>query len=137
MDTLDEVELFTVNVFQAPDRRIHHDGATIQNDANSNNEEHEVERNKPIADFQNMVSARVIKVSISSRSEHYLDVATNLITIPIHHQGRMLELEHSNLAGPSVKFKTVINYERVLEPNSLIGLLFKSQDGYITKDSDD
>lgn len=45
----------------------------------------------------------------------------------------MLELEHSDLAGPQVKFKTVINYERTLEPNNFIGVTFKSQDGYITK----
>jgi hypothetical protein len=45
----------------------------------------------------------------------------------------MIELEHSNLAGPEVKFKTVINYERILEPKSFIGVSFKSQEGYITK----
>lgn len=49
----------------------------------------------------------------------------------------MLELEHSNLAGPLIKFKTVINYEKSLKPNSLIGLTFKSQDGYMKRDDDD
>lgn len=49
----------------------------------------------------------------------------------------MLELEHSNLAGPIIKFKTVINYEKSLELNTLIGISFKSQDGYIRKDDDE
>ena len=42
----------------------------------------------------------------------------------------MLELEHSNLAGPSVKFKTVVNYERILEPGSFVGVTFSPQECY-------
>lgn len=49
----------------------------------------------------------------------------------------MLELEHSNLAGPLIKFKTVINYEKSLDSNTLIGVSFRSQDGYIKRDDDD
>lgn len=45
----------------------------------------------------------------------------------------MLELEHSNLAGPSIKFKTVVNYEKTLEPGAYLGISFKPQDGYIAK----
>jgi len=46
----------------------------------------------------------------------------------------MLELEHSDLAGPAVKFKTVVNYERTLKPGSYLGVSFERQDGYITQD---
>lgn len=92
---MDEAELFTINVFYSKDK----------NEDNTNGLDHAI---TSIGEFQNMVSARVIK-------------------------GRMLELEHSNLAGPEVKFKTVINYERTLEPNSFLGVSFRSQDGYITK----
>lgn len=40
----------------------------------------------------------------------------------------MVELEHSRLVGPSVKFKTVINYDRSLAPNETLGLTFVPQE---------
>lgn len=48
-------------------------------------------------------------------------------------QGRMIELEHSKLAGPAVKFKTVINYNRVLEEADSLGVALVPQEGYINK----
>lgn len=45
----------------------------------------------------------------------------------------MVEFEHSNLYGQSVKFKTVVNYDRALNPTSTLGVLLKPQDRYIAK----
>lgn len=45
----------------------------------------------------------------------------------------MVEIQHSNLAGQSVKFKTILNFERVLEQGCSLGVLLTPQDGYITK----
>jgi isopentenyldiphosphate isomerase len=50
---MDETELFTVNVFQTSDKQ--------ENDANEVDQKDQL---KSIGEFQNMVSARVIKVSI-------------------------------------------------------------------------
>ena len=49
----------------------------------------------------------------------------------------MIELEHSNLVGQSVKFKTVVNYNRVLESGSSLGVVLTPQDGYIAKPDHD
>ncbi|CAA3006449.1 Hypothetical predicted protein [Olea europaea subsp. europaea] len=101
---IDEMELFTINVFQSPHRKPMDPSYSSESAL-----EPQVDApTKSIASFQNMVSARVIK-------------------------GRTLELEHSNLAGPDVKFKTVINYERTLDPKHFIGITFSPQEGYIAK----
>lgn len=61
-----------------------------------------------IAEHPNMTSARVIK-------------------------GRMIEMEHTKLVGPTVKFKTVINFDRALSPETSLGVVLTPQDGYIVK----
>lgn len=58
MDSMDEAELFTVNVFQSRDRTSNE---SVKEDFQSM--DLDSTPMKPIAEFQNMVSARIIKVS--------------------------------------------------------------------------
>lgn len=103
-------ELFTVNVYQVSGgQRDSHNNNNNNHSPIDNNNDSLSGSTKLMDEYQNMTSARVIK-------------------------GRMLELEHSNLAGPSVKFKTVVNYEKTLESGSYLGVSFRHQDGYIQKD---
>lgn len=119
---MEELEVFTVNVFQ----KRNPDG-----DRELNGQDESI---KPVGEYKNMVSARIIKVSyiqlivdkMSERQFLTLSCSSCIIT-----QGRVIELEHSNLAGPLVKFKTVVNYERILEPKSYLGTSFTRQETYI------
>lgn len=45
----------------------------------------------------------------------------------------MVELQHSNLVGRSVKFKTILNFERSIDHGTPIGVILLPQDGYISK----
>lgn len=78
MNNMDEAELFTVCAFQAHDRRQRQDGASMIEHPNDSNEDLE-RRTKPIAQFQNMVSARVIKVSFRRLKTHLKLSRDNLL----------------------------------------------------------
>lgn len=51
----------------------------------------------------------------------------------ISSKAKILELEHSNLAGPLVKFKTIVDFKDVMAPDTCLGLLFTPQNDYIVK----
>lgn len=49
----------------------------------------------------------------------------------------MLELQHTNLVGPTVKFSTIINYHRAIEKSETLGVALLRQEGYITRQIND
>lgn len=42
----------------------------------------------------------------------------------------MVELEHSRLVGEEVKFKTIVNFDRVLGVSNSLGVILVPQSGY-------
>lgn len=49
----------------------------------------------------------------------------------------MIEFEHCNLYGQSVKFRTVVNYDRCLDSGDTLGVVLLPQDGYIVPEGND
>lgn len=49
----------------------------------------------------------------------------------------MVELEHCKLAGDAVKFKTIVNYNKILKPEESLGVALIPQDSYLMKPDHD